>query len=296
MQRHAIAPRAGWQRRVEDLGFLWHTDGGEAYWAEDAFYSFTGHEVGRIGAACEELYAMFVNAGEHIVAHRRWGEFGIPDWCVPLIERDWAGEPPALDYGRFDLGIGHDGAIKLFEFNCDTPTALVEASVIQWFWKEEVFPALDQFNRIHEALVERWQAIAPQLPGGHVHFAHVPDRVGEDTLTTAYMMDVAGEAGLAATRLTMREIGWQAGPGGGFFDMADQPIATLWKLYPWEWLTAEAFGRHIAEDPSGTLWLEPIWKMIWSNKASLRCCKRRCSMVCFLMAVRWAWICRSRPK
>lgn len=264
-----VAARPDWQQRVEALGFLWHTAGGEPYWCEDAFYRFTAAEIDRISDACEELYRLFVAAGTHIVTHRRFAEFGIPDWCVPLIERAWADQPPALDYGRFDLGIGRDGAIKLFEFNCDTPTSLVEASVIQWFWKEDVFPRLDQFNRIHEALVERWQAIAPRLPGGHVHFAHVPDPAGEDTLTTAYMMDLAAEAGLATTRLTMSEIGWRAGTGGGFVDLAAQSIATLWKLYPWEWLAAEPFGRHIAADPRGTLWIEPIWKMIWSNKAIL---------------------------
>ena len=162
----SVAARPDWQQRVEALGFLWHTAGGEPYWCEDAFYRFTAAEIDRISDACEELYRLFVAAGTHIVTHRRFAEFGIPDWCVPLIERAWADQPPALDYGRFDLGIGRDGAIKLFEFNCDTPTSLVEASVIQWFWKEDVFPRLDQFNRIHEALVDRWQAIAPRLPGG----------------------------------------------------------------------------------------------------------------------------------
>ena len=42
----------------------------------------------------------------------------------------------------------------MFEFNCDTPTSLLEASVIQWDWKEAVFPAADQFNSLHERLVE----------------------------------------------------------------------------------------------------------------------------------------------
>ncbi|HWU02045.1 MAG TPA: glutathionylspermidine synthase family protein [Novosphingobium sp.] len=269
MQRHVLEARADWQGKVEGLGFLWHTADGMPYWSENACYAFNGQEAERIGQASEELYRLFLAAGEDVIRHRRYREFGIPEWCAPLIESTWEAEPPALNYGRFDLGIDADGRIKLFEFNCDTPTSLVEASVVQWFWKEEVFPEKGQFNAIHEALIERWRAIAPNLPGGRVHFAHVPDRVGEDTLTTAYMMDLAAQAGLATQRLSMREIGWKAGPDGGFVDMAAQPITALYKLYPWEWLIAEPFGRHIAQDPANTLWLEPVWKLIWSNKAIL---------------------------
>lgn len=269
MRRHTIAPRRDWQAKVEALGLLWHSAQGLPYWSEGACYTLTSAEIDRIAAAGEELHQMFVAAGEHVITHNLFARFGIPDWCTPLIRDAWQDEPPALNYGRFDLGLDRDGVPRLFEYNCDTPTSLVEAAVVQWHWKEEVFPESDQYNRIHEALIERWQAIAPDLDSDLVHFAHVADAAGEDTLTTAYMMDLAREAGLNVSSLVMRDIGWGKGPGGGFFDLAAQPIATLCKLYPWEWLVAEPFGRNIAADPRGTCWIEPIWKMLWSNKAIL---------------------------
>jgi glutathionylspermidine synthase len=269
MRRRTIVPRQDWQAKVEALGLIWHSSDGLPYWAEDACYMLTEAEIERIAAASEELHQMFLAAGEHVVTHNLFARFGIPDWCVPLIVAAWENEPPALNYGRFDLALDRNGVPRLFEYNCDTPTSLVEAAVVQWHWKEEVFAPSDQFNRIHEALIERWQAIAPDLASRLVHFAHVADASGEDTLTTAYMMDLAREAGLDVAPLVMREIGWMAGPQGGFFDMAAQPIATMCKLYPWEWLVAEEFGRNIAVDPRGTCWIEPIWKMLWSNKAIL---------------------------
>ena len=269
MRRHTIAPRHDWQAKVEALGLLWHSADGLPYWTEDAYYTLSEAEVDRIAAASEELHQMFIAAGDHVISHNLFARFGIPDWCVPLIRGAWDYEPPALNYGRFDLGFDRNGVPRLFEYNCDTPTSLVEAAVVQWHWKEEVFSTSDQFNRIHEALIERWQAIAPELNSGTVHFAHVADAAGEDALTTAYMMDLAREAGLSSTSLTMGEIGWGEGGNGGFFDMAAQPIATLCKLYPWEWLAAEPFGCNIAADPRGTHWIEPIWKMLWSNKAIL---------------------------
>ena len=269
MQRHIIAPRPDWRRRVEDLGLLWHTDENTPYWSEDAFYSFSGDEISVIEQVSEELARLFLAAGQQVIDQRLFADFGIPDWCVPLIQDAWERELPALNHGRFDLGMGVDGQLKLFEFNCDTPTSLVESALVQWFWKEDVFVTHDQFNRVHEALIDRWRAIAPALPEGPVHFAHVPDRLGEDTLTTAYMMDLAREAGLDVRRITMADIGWKDGSDGGFFDLEPYPITALYKLYPWEWLVAEPFGRHIAEDPRATCWIEPIWKMIWSNKAIL---------------------------
>jgi glutathionylspermidine synthase len=269
MRRHSITPRHDWQAKVESLGLIWHSTGDQPYWSEDTYYTLTEAEIDRIAAASEDLHQMFIAAGDHIVAQNLFARFGIPDWCVPMIVDAWENEPPALNYGRFDLGLDRDGIPRLFEYNCDTPTSLVEAAVVQWHWKEEVFPGSDQYNRIHEALIERWQAIAPDLNSPLVHFAHIADLAGEDTLSTAYMMDLARTADLAVSRLVMRDIGWKAGPDGGFFDMEARPIATLCKLYPWEWLIDEPFGRNIAADPRGTHWIEPIWKMLWSNKAIL---------------------------
>jgi glutathionylspermidine synthase len=73
-------------------------------------------------------------------------QMGIPEYLFPAIRTSWDSEPPALNYGRFDFGFDGTGDPKLFEFNCDTPTSLLEAAVIQWDWKEDVFPSLDQYN------------------------------------------------------------------------------------------------------------------------------------------------------
>lgn len=270
MLRHTIEPRDGWQAKVEQLGLVWHSVGNAPYWNESAYYALAPEERAAIEAATGELYQMFLAAGQYVIDQRLFDRFGIPDWCAPLIAEAWNAEPPALNYGRFDLGLDRDGTPKLFEFNCDTPTSLIEASVVQWFWKKDVFPAAGQFNAIHECLLAKWQDIAPLIPGGTVHFAHVADAGGEDTLTTAYMIDLASQAGLTARRLTMREIGWREGQGNGDFRGLDGELITaLYKLYPWEWLVAEEFGRNLERDQGRTLWIEPIWKMIWSNKAIL---------------------------
>ena len=264
MQRRAIAPRKDWRRKVEDLGLVWHTAGGEPYWNESAYYSFTQAEIGAIEAATAELYRLVLEAGQTVIDRRLYARFGIPDWCEPLIAAAWEAEPACLNHGRFDLGYDGSGSPKLFEFNCDTPTALFEAAVVQWLWKEEVKPRAGQFNDLHESLVAKWADIRPYLPE-RTYFTHMVDPAGEDLVTVAYLRDTAREAGVASEGILIQDIGWD---GRRFLDLDNRPIGALFHLYPWEWLVGEPFGRHIA-DSEPMLWIEPIWKMILSNKAIL---------------------------
>lgn len=264
MRRLELAPRADWQARVEAAGLVWHTASGEPYWDESAAYQFSLAQIATLERATAELYDLYLQAGDYVVKNRLFGRFGIPPHCWDLIAQSWEAEPPALNYGRFDLGWDGDGPAKLFEFNCDTPTSLLEAAVVQWLWKEEVFPEADQYNSLHDKLVAKWRDIAPLLAGHLVHFTHADDVIGEDTVTTAYLMDTAAQAGLRTKRLPARDIGWD---GRRFVDLGRHEIRTLYHLYPWEWLANEPFGAHIAA--ARTRWIEPIWKMIWSNKAML---------------------------
>ena len=54
----------------------------------------------------------------------------------------------------------------MLEYNADTPTSLVEAASPQWFWMEDRFPGADQWNSLHERLVDAWKRQAPLLPPG----------------------------------------------------------------------------------------------------------------------------------
>ncbi|OAN66154.1 glutathionylspermidine synthase family protein [Sphingomonas sp. TDK1] len=268
MRRTTVAPRAGWQAQVESLGLVWHSLDGRPYWDESACYVFTAADVAEIEAASAELYRLYLEAGEHILAAGRLGELGVPRAAWDAVAAAWEAEPPALNFGRFDLGYSGDGPPKLFEFNCDTPTSLLEAAVIQWDWKQAVFPALDQYNGLHDALVAQWRAIAPLLGGSLVHFAHMADAAGEDSVTVAYLRDTAEAAGLVTLPVEMAAIGWDHG-AHRFVDGTDRVIETIFHLYPWEWLLAEDFAPMLVESLGTTRWIEPIWKTLWSNKAIL---------------------------
>lgn len=268
MRRLTLEPRPQWQAAVADLGLLWHSDAEGPYWDESAAYAFSLAQVEVIEDATEAVHRLYLEAAETIVGDDLlMASCGIPPaWHKPVREA-WKRRSPALDFGRFDFAWDGTGDPKLLEYNCDTPTSLLETSIIQWFWKEDVFPQADQFNSLHEKLLARWQAISPALPGRRVWFTHVADDAHEDTMTTTYLRDLAGQAGLETFGLLIDQIGVDA--EGHILDQDDYVISALFKLYPWEWLAVEDFAEVILPRLHETVWLEPAWKMLWSNKAVL---------------------------
>ncbi|CAL9476432.1 MULTISPECIES: glutathionylspermidine synthase family protein [Streptomyces] len=283
MERRTTTPRPGWQQTVEAQGLIYpltrHPDDSlRPYWDESAYYVFSLEEVEALEDTVAELHRMCLAAADHIVAEDRLADLGITDARVAAaVTESWhrRAELPSL-YGRFDLRYDGTGPAKLLEYNADTPTSLVEAASPQWFWMEERFPGADQWNSLHERLVEAWRAQAALLPpGAPLHFAHsAADELGEDLMTVAYLKETAEQAGLATDWLAMEEIGWDS-LSGRFVDNRLRFIRGIFKLYPWEWLTADAFGPHVLDtlDNGGgtgsTLWIEPAWKMLLSNKALL---------------------------
>ncbi|WP_018544031.1 glutathionylspermidine synthase family protein [Streptomyces sp. LaPpAH-108] len=283
MERHTLTPRPDWQRTVEAQGVIYpltrHPDGTlRPYWDESAYYAFSLPEIEALEETVAELHAMCLAAAGHLVEHDRFADLGITDpRVIRAVTEAWhrRAELPSV-YGRFDLRYDGTGPAKLLEYNADTPTSLVEAASAQWFWMEDRFPGADQWNSLHERLVDAWRTQAKLLPpGAPLHFAHSSaDELGEDLMTVAYLKETAEQAGLDTDWLTMEEIGWDT-LSGRFVDNRLRFIRAIFKLYPWEWLTTDAFGGHVLDtlDNGGgtgsTLWIEPAWKMLLSNKALL---------------------------
>src|SRR5262245_8029309 len=150
MERIVTERRANWQEAVEARGLKWHT-GTTPYWSEDAYYQFTTEEIDQIERATNELHARCLEAVQHVIDEKRYGELQIPEHAIPLIEKSWKDEPPSI-YGRFDLAYDGSSPPVMLEYNADTPTSLLEAAVIQWDWLEAKFKDADQFNSIHEPI------------------------------------------------------------------------------------------------------------------------------------------------
>lgn len=257
MHRHTLDPRSNWMARCEQLGFTFHSVGG-VYWDESVFYSFDLAQIEALEKATNTLNEMCLEAVQHVIDHRRFRELDIDARMENLCIDSW--ENDQLDiYGRFDFSYDGINPPRMLEFNADTPTALFEASVIQWDWLQGVFPHHDQFNSIHEKLIAAWK----RFPRRSTHFACVTESE-EDYVTTLYMQDVCTQAGHMTHTLFMKDIGWD---GAKFLDLHNQPIERIFKLYPWEWMAEEAFAQHLLA--ARTQWIEPAWKLILTCKGIL---------------------------
>lgn len=283
MERRTITPRPDWQQTVEEQGLIYPLtrypdDSLRPYWDESAYYAFTLPEIEALEVVVEELHRMCLVAADHIVTEDRFADLGITDPRVAwTVAESWhrRAELPSV-YGRFDLRYDGTGPARLLEYNADTPTSLVEAASPQWFWMEDRFPGADQWNSLHERLIDAWRKQAVLLPpGSPLYFAYSSaDELGEDLMTVAYLKETAEQAGLDTDWISMEEIGWDR-LSGRFVDNRLRFIRSIFKLYPWEWLTTDRFAGHVLDtlDNGGgtgtTLWIEPAWKMLLSNKALL---------------------------
>jgi glutathionylspermidine synthase len=263
MKREKCEVRPDWRKRCEDAGFSFHSIDG-VYWDEGFCYRFTSQQIDDLEHATSELYKMCMDAAEHIITKERFKELAIPQSAWALIRESWDQDHPSL-FGRFDLAWNGSGPPKLLEYNADTPTSLIEGSVAQWHWLEDVKPGADQFNSLHEKLIAQWKWLKEEHGYDHVHFTCGAESE-EDGGNLDYLRDTAMQAGLQAPWISIEEIGWREGDLS-FTDLDEECIETLFKLYPWEWLLADAFGDNIRKTKMRII--EPAWKMVLANKGLL---------------------------
>lgn len=266
MKRITVAPRPDWQSEMARIGFNYHSIDGN-YWQEDACYVFTESQIDLLEDATNALHHMYVQAVAHVVKTGDYARLGIDDIAAKQIEDSFGRQAPSL-YGRFDLCFDGINPPKLYEYNADTPTALFEASVAQWYWLQAqggILRGADQFNNIHERLLVEFESLKPMLGYDTLYLTAVSDSI-EDLTTTQYLQDVAIQAGLQTDYIDIGNIGYRMSDGQ-FTDLNDNIIRHLFKLYPWEWLLAEEFGQHIAS--SNIHLIEPAYKLLMSNKALL---------------------------
>ncbi|MGE3915585.1 MAG: glutathionylspermidine synthase family protein, partial [Hyphomicrobiaceae bacterium] len=261
-------PRHDWRQTAEAHGFSFHSPDGTTYWDESHCYALTLAEVenaleapaAELEAMCYEIVARAI-ADEEILARLR-----IPRSFWDYIAQSWRSRERHL-YGRLDLAYSGDGPAKLYEYNADTPTSLYEAAAFQWVWLEQMrergaLPAqADQFNSLHERLVDAFRRLGI---AGPLDLA-ATGASAEDMGTIAYLADCASQAGLETYTHAIESIGVDA--RGRFTDGHSRVLGTLFKLYPWEWLLAEEFARHIPA--SGCRFIEPAWKAILSSKGAM---------------------------
>lgn len=292
MKRHNdFAKRENYKDQLNAIGFNYHDlpSGPEQadYYQEGVVYALSEKEVDIIQEGSQELHNMTIEMCSEMIRRGDYPEyFALDQLSIPLIEQSWKRNDPSL-YGRFDLVLGRDNSLKMLEYNGDTPVSILECSVAQWNYIEQLktlperFRHINgttdlpkelniQYNLIDETLIETWQKNFSK--DELIHFAASGGFRHEDWGNLIYILDTALRAGMKVKEIQMQDIGLKTEKLSNFnhksfVDLQNKEMRNVFKLYPWEWMTEEKFGKDIID--TNTRWLEPAWKMLLSNKAML---------------------------
>jgi glutathionylspermidine synthase len=197
-------------------------------------------EADAYAEAANDLFDMFVAAGQHVIDTNRFAELGIPENLVELIKLSWDDDRNIHLYGRFDLAGGIGGSqIKLLEFNADTATCLPETAVVQYAHvKANGLDESQQFNTLFETLTTQFEELLAVNPDLQPTLLLSAMRgFPEDDANVALLGEAAREAGFEvefdfvdSVEFSAEEgIFWQ-NPKNSQFEKMD-----FWfKLVPWE--------------------------------------------------------------
>ncbi|CAE8626587.1 unnamed protein product [Polarella glacialis] len=290
LRRQHVRSRGNWRERCEELGFAFHSAHGinwgsgwfeslavqDPYWCENGVYVFSAEAKRELDDASWELHNMCLEAVDQVVREPHLMEL------FQAVRDSWDARQPDL-IGRFDLIYDGSGPPKLLEYNADTPTLLLESSLVQKQWWEDrrgdseavkgVSESCGQFNSLDESLVSAWPSFLRRSAKAcglrqdlTVHFA-AQRATAEERCNVDYLASTARKAGISTETVEIEDL--TLGPDGKLH-VASAPgnVEALWKLYPYEWLAEEDLGSALEAD-SHCIWAEPPWKAIISNKSIL---------------------------
>ena len=247
---------------LEQIGFTWHRDVGQDYIVQEKLLVVTPTEAKAYENAANKIYEMYEVGAEYVIKNNLFDALDIPSHLVEPIKISWLNERNNHLYGRFDLSGGLDGhSIKLIEFNADTPTLLLESTVVQWMQLEfNKFEDKKQFNNIYEALGKRFVAIAKEEKGAFSKFLFSSVESSTEEVNTVKLLEQIAKDSELLTKFTyLEEISFDE---LSILDENENCFDFWFKLYPWEEM--QAF-----EPTLQTKLLNPAFTLLYQSKGML---------------------------
>ena len=268
---------------LESIGFVWHTDSDNSSYVSDEIVQISEEEANAYYEATNELYDMFVEAGQYVIDNNLFHDINIPFNLVDIIKESWENDVHWHLYSRFDLAGGIDGKpIKLIEFNADTPTSLFETAIVQWaMLKANGLDEASQFNNLYEALsdnfkriitldsdVEKFEEYYENL-GWKILFSSISSST-EDINTTKLLQHIASEVGFNTDFEYIENV--QFNDEGIFKD--DELFEFWFKLIPWEDIAINESElalilTQIIQDKKGIIF-NPAYTLMFQSKGFMK--------------------------
>ena len=230
--------------------------------------------------AGNELYEMYIKAGEYVIKHDLYDVLGIPPNLVPLIKYSWENDKGWHLYGRFDLAGGVDGKpIKLIEFNADTATCIPETAIIQWAsLKANGYDDSLQFNTLFETLVQSFKVIKANNPEFYPSLLiSTMSGFPEDDTNMEILAEAAKEAGFEVAFESIEQVDFSTSEGIFKHNTVDGSFTRydFWfKLIPWEFIALDEpdlckIITDICMDDKAIV-LNPAYTMLFQSKGILK--------------------------
>lgn len=221
--------------QLKELGFTWADLEEEEYWL-DQLVVMKQETYEELEQASIRLWSILDRTVRYVHGNRQLYELiGIPDVLWDMLDIcPLPAENRISRYARFDYAVAHDGSIKLYELNADTPTGYVEASIVTpWMCSEA---GVDSPNRQMKGLVaEAWGVEQPDTAACIAYGEHLEDSGTIDALVKHSGLDMTC---VDCLDLTIDE--------GIVKDGSGREIKRMFALYPKEWMAVDDGGDALA--------------------------------------------------
>ncbi len=268
------------EAQLRQIGWDWMLGSDTLPYLTHELVSINQTEAQAYYDAANDLYELFVEAGQAVIDQGRFAELGIPENLIDLIKLSWNDDRHLHLYGRFDLAGGIDGKpIKLIEFNADTATCIPETGIVQWaHLKANGLDEAAQFNTLYESLVENFEILrnlnsdlTPTL------LVSAMRDTPEDDANVQVIGEAAKEAGFDVEYAYVDEVEFspseglfRQNPENGTFERFD-----FWfKLVPWEYIAWEEpdladILTQVVKNRK-TVIINPAYTLLFQSKAILK--------------------------
>ncbi len=268
---------------LKSINFSWHTDeDDDTPYLVDELIEVSEVEAEAFAEAANELYDMYVEAGDYVIDNDLLHDINIPFNLVEIIKESWENDVHWHLYSRFDFAGGLDGKpIKLLEFNADTPTVLLDTAIAQWaILKKNNMNQESQFNNIHQCIKDNFQRLVTleestknfeeYYDGWKILFSSVRG-AQEDEDTTKYLESIAKEAGFETAFAYIDEVEFSE-DNGIFYNEIEYEF--FFKLVPWEDIAIDEGGlatvlTQIVNNKKAII-LNPAYTLMFQSKAFMK--------------------------
>eukprot|EP00759_Apiculatamorpha_spiralis_P004855 PhF_6_TR12927/c0_g1_i1/m.20396/K01460/gsp; glutathionylspermidine amidase/synthetase len=240
-----------------------------------SYYKFDKTYSTLIADATIELHSMCMKAtGKVIQSDDLLTRFGVDQKFWPKIRKSWETQRNWTLTGRFDFAVAPNNVVKMFEYNADSAGTLFECAYIQHRWANAVgvSEGSDAGAPLETATERGWAAL--NIPKGTiVHF--LIDDDPEELYNALYMQEIAAKTGVVS-KLCQKTSDLRVDGDGTVRHKDGEVITHVWKMWMWETIFRRDQPFNAGEPSLQQIFLndaitviEPLWKVITSNKALL---------------------------